>query len=419
MIDPMPIRRIKQPGLARNTAVSTAGLMARWAAQAATFVLVARALGPSEYGAFVAVAAAAAILGPFASWGMPDRMVRAVSRDPIAFRSAWGTGLLTIALLGGSLAALLTWVSTTAYPTLVSVGLVLPIALAELTAAPVVALAASAFQAREDMARHSLVWLILVLARGAAAGAFFLLGSPEASVWAHWYLGATIAAGTCAYLVVTHRLEGPRFRLSLDASEAKDGFVFSVGLSSLAIANDVDKSMLARMATLTEAGIYGVGYKAVQVAFAPVVGLLDSSYARFFRAGSEGPAALRVLLRKTLPPAIAYSLLASAALWLLAPTLSWVLGPEFAESPQVIRWLAVVPLLKTIQLFAANALIGSGLHTYRTAIQIMAALANVILNLLWIPELGWMGAVQATLVYEALLGTLLWMRTVPLLRPRA
>ncbi len=61
--------RVGQSSLARNTLWMLVSQGVRLLLQSVYFVIIARALGPEEYGRFVGAAAIVAILSPFASFG--------------------------------------------------------------------------------------------------------------------------------------------------------------------------------------------------------------------------------------------------------------------------------------------------------------------------------------------------------------
>ena len=65
------ITRVRQSTLARNSTWMFLGYGVRVLVQAAYFIMIARALGPREYGAFGGATALIAIVSPFASWA-PD-----------------------------------------------------------------------------------------------------------------------------------------------------------------------------------------------------------------------------------------------------------------------------------------------------------------------------------------------------------
>ena len=133
---------------------------------------------------------------------------------------------------------------------------------------------------------------------------------------------------------------------------------FGAGLSAQTIYNDIDKTMLARMSTLDATGIYGAAYRLVDVAFLPPVrSVLNAAYTNFFRHGQQGIATkIYSYAKKLLPKMVGYSLLAFAGLFIAAPIIPIVLGGEYSRTVEALRWLAVLPLLKTVHYFFADAL---------------------------------------------------------------
>ncbi|MGC1300439.1 MAG: oligosaccharide flippase family protein, partial [Alloacidobacterium sp.] len=97
------IGRLRTSGFAANTAKFAIGQGLRLAIQAAYFVLIARSLGPKQYGAFVAMTSLVAIAAPFAGFGSPMVLLKYVSRDRSLLAGYWGNGLLTIAVSGALL----------------------------------------------------------------------------------------------------------------------------------------------------------------------------------------------------------------------------------------------------------------------------------------------------------------------------
>ena len=66
-------------------------------------MLIARALGASEYGSYVSVAALATIVAPFASMGSGNLLIQNVARAPETFSVQWGRALATTAVFGCTL----------------------------------------------------------------------------------------------------------------------------------------------------------------------------------------------------------------------------------------------------------------------------------------------------------------------------
>ena len=62
---------------------------------------------------------------------------------------------------------------------------------------------------------------------------------------------------------------------------------FSVSSSAQSIYNDIDKTMLGRLSTMADTGIYGAAYRFIDVSMTPVRSLISAAYPRFFKIGAE------------------------------------------------------------------------------------------------------------------------------------
>ena len=80
-------RRIRSSPLARNTGWMMAGNGLRLLIQVAYFVVIARSLGTSGYGAFVGASALVAFVAPFSGLGFGNLLVQHASRDRTTSRS--------------------------------------------------------------------------------------------------------------------------------------------------------------------------------------------------------------------------------------------------------------------------------------------------------------------------------------------
>jgi O-antigen/teichoic acid export membrane protein len=113
-------------------------------------------------------------------------------------------------------------------------------------------------------------------------------------------------------------------------------------------------------------------------------------------------------MRRLLSPSAGYSLLAFLCLFFCAPIVQYILGSQYARTVEAIRWLALLPLLKTIHYFVADSLTGAGYQGLRTLVQICVAVVNVLLNLWLIPNHSWRGAAWSSLASDGLLAVSLW-----------
>jgi O-antigen/teichoic acid export membrane protein len=404
------VARLRRSTLTRNTLWMLAGQAARTVIQAVYFLLVAHALAPAGYGAFVAAMALVMIAAPFASLGAGAVLIKNVARDPATFPVSWGNALVVIAVSGAGLLAVVLIAAQLTLPSTIPLALVLVLGVAELLFARIAELCGQVFQAFQRLQWTSAIQLLLSgLRLVSIAGLYAVLRSPTPLQWGVGYLAATAAAAAIAAWLV-HVRHGRR-RLVIDRSrmELREGAYFSISLSAQSIYNDIDKTMLSRLSTLAASGVYGAAYRIIDVSFAPVSALLSASYARFFQHGTEGLSGTVRLARKLLPLAAAYGAAAGIALALIAPLVPLVLGARYALITPMIFWLAPIPLLRACHYFLADALTGAGHQRARSVVQIVVAGVNVLLNLWIIPIYSWEGAAWTSLGCDALLALgLLW-----------
>jgi O-antigen/teichoic acid export membrane protein len=393
-------------GLRRGTAWLGAAQAGRLALQTATFVLVARALGAHGFGAFAAALALVSILSPFAALGAGNLLVMHVARRPESFREHWGAVLAMVPLAGVPLVALSLAVGSLLLP--VPAVLVLVVAVAELVFSRLAELAGQAFQGLERAKAVALVSMAQPTLRLTAAVAFTVSGSRSPVEWGLFYLAGTVGAALIGLGVVTATLGRPQSSRSALSSAARQGAWFALAQSSANIYTDIDKMLLAPLGSLAAAGAYTAGYRATAMAFTPVAGMLQATYARFFKRGRIGIEGSRRFAVELLPAAALYGAAAGIGLLLLAPVLPRVLGPGYGDAAGVLRYLAALPLIQAVYYLAGDALTGAGYQRVRTTIQLAAAGVNVLLCLWLIPSLSWRGAALATLFTLAGLAAALW-----------
>jgi O-antigen/teichoic acid export membrane protein len=376
------------------------------AAQAVYFVLIGRALGSREYGAFVGVAALVAALSQFSTLGMEMILVRNVSRDRASFPRTWGHALL-IASAGFLLllAASMLYARFALRPELRP--LVPWIALADGFLGKLVQLTARAFQGAGRLAWTARLTAAIYIGRALTAALLFAWARAHnihatALVWARAYWLATLAVALFALLLATLRLGKPRFA-RIHRADLSQGLSFSLSSSSISVYNDIDKTFLVTLGQNYAAGIYSAAYRAVDAASAPIYAVYAAAAPRFFREGVHGVGNARAFARTTLARTLPYSVAAAAALALGAPLMPLLFGPSFRGSVAALRWLSLLPVLRALHYAWGSAITASASQWNRTATQFGAAAFNLCLNALLIPRWSWRGAAAASLLTDGAL----------------
>ncbi len=372
--------------------------------QAGYFILIARALGPAQFGAFVGTVALVTLVAPFSSIGSGNLLVQSVSRNRELFAEYWGNALLVLVVSGLVLIGLVVSLAHLILPASIPWIVILLVSVADILAIKFTEIGAQAFQAT-DLLRFTsfLTFLPYLLRLLGAIVLYFTWPNATALHWAWIYLACSALSALVAVFLVTYRLGAPRFALARIPEEFEQGFYFSTSMSAQTVYNDIDKTMLARLSTLDATGIYAAAYRLIDVSFTPVRSVLFAAYANFFRHGQAGIAVSYSYAKKILPKMMGYSLAIFVGLFVAAPIVPMVLGRDYAAAVEALRWLALLPFFKAMHYFLADSLSGAGYQRIRTLTQIGIAVFNVAINFWLIPAYSWRGAAWASLASDGAL----------------
>ncbi|MDP9348159.1 MAG: oligosaccharide flippase family protein, partial [Gemmatimonadota bacterium] len=249
--------RLRGSDVAKGTWFMLLGLGGRYLVQAVYFVVIARALDPDGYGAFVGTLALMIAAVPFASWGTGHVLIQDVARDSQQFARRWGDALLVTTLCGLGLCVLMLGVSRLILPESISLGLIVALALSELFFARLTDLASQAFLAFGQVKRTAVLSVWQVVVRLVAAFAMLTLDrSPTPEHWGFAYVLSSAVAAVAALALVRRELGSAELDWVIPISRLKEGFYFSIGHSAGGIYSEIDKTMLVRLSTLQATGVY-------------------------------------------------------------------------------------------------------------------------------------------------------------------
>lgn len=396
--------KFPRTALARNTVWMALGQGLRLIIQAIYFVEIARSLGVRNYGAFIGVVALIGIVYPFGTLGSGNLLVKNVARDRSLFPAYWGRALATTLSLGSLLILIVLGLSHFALPAEIPALLVAMVAVSDIIGLNLITQAGQAFQAIERLNWTAAIYVMI--SAGRLLGAFILVAlypHPSAFQWGYIYLGCTAVVTVISLLFVSRIIGKPRFVWRSITSELREGFYFSASQTSQTVYNDIDKTMLARLGTLTAAGVYGAAYRLIDVSFVPVSAALWSAYPHFFRAGARGISSSLEYAKPLMTRAVAYSGAIFLLIVLGSGIVPLILGPDYSATAAALRWLAILPVLKALHYFFSDTLTSAGYQGVRTAIQASVALLNVLLNLWIIPAYSWRGAAWSSIVCDTAL----------------
>ena len=375
---------------------------------AAAFFIVARFLEASQLGPWIAIVALNGILGPLSDLSFSSLLLRNSARNPADFPRIWGQTLLVFGL--GSV--LVTAAVCVLGDLIIRPASVWPllgaVSVADLILRRFVNLMASAYQALDQYGRLAAVSTIPPLLAFAAALTWaYGLGDRTLPGWIAFYCAAALISALLAALLAVRHLPAPDFSRRPSRQEFRDALWFLLSPGTNSLNNDADKLILSHIAPAAEVGCYGLAYRIVLVALLPVMARRTSRTMEYFRAGSLGIAKANAMAIAGLPVNILLGAAIGAALFASASLLPWLFGEQYGAVVPMLRLLALLPVLKAVQMLFASVLSGSDNQQVRVFVQSAAMAANIGLCLVLIPPFGWRGAAYASLAADGLLAALL------------
>ncbi|HEY6882265.1 MAG TPA: oligosaccharide flippase family protein [Polyangiales bacterium] len=378
------------------------------ALQGLTFLLLARGLGPDEFGRVATANSVTALLMPFSGLGFANVMIMRVTRDPSALPLYLGNALAMMLLSGGLLVfAAVGWAQLWLAAE-VSFSLMVLVAISELVASKAIDICWHVFIAREQLHYTSQIMGTQSASRLLfAAGYLWLSSAPDALGWAVWSLLSNGLVALGVWLWTLRGVGRLRFDAKIARGELSSGASFAVGISAKGFYTEADKMFLARFGGTEAVGHYTVAFRVVQIALAPIRALSFALQARMYRAGQAGiHGSLGVTMRVLLPLSGA-ALVLGVGYYLGAPLLTWIAGDKYAGSVDVLRMLSFLPLLLAAQALLADTLASSGHQRLAALFEVITAILICTLCMILVPSHGWRGAAVASYVSQGTLVLLL------------
>lgn len=392
--------------MVRKTLWVLLGYAARLIFQFGTFLLLARVLGVDGFGAFAGVLALVGLISPFVEWGGYSLIVRDIKAGAHATR-ALGNSLMLSALTIPAGLLILAALKPIALPSQ-SWTFVFCVGVGQFLGSRTSVLVQGVHAAENDNWRNTI--LEIVTGGGLFVSVVLLATfSGDLERWGLYYLINSLIVGSFATVWIVRRYGLPTIDMREVRGRITPGFHFAVALSAQSAYTDLDKVMLVRLGSEQAAGVYTAAFRLINVAFLPLGAILTTTYPQYFASGQRGLSETRVWARRVARWSTAYGLLSSAALWLLAPIVPILLGPEYAQSVGALRLLCIMLLLQGLTYPFGDVLTGTGRQGLRGQVQLGVLVLNLVLNLVLIPRYGWAGASWASVITQAVLcGSFIW-----------
>jgi O-antigen/teichoic acid export membrane protein/glycosyltransferase involved in cell wall biosynthesis len=398
------IQRLWHPGeLLRDTRNLSIGQGIKLILQGIYFVLIARVLGPSSYGAFIALTAMTGIISPFIGLGAGVLFLKNVRAGRQEAQVCWGNGLIATLLTGTASSVGIIALSHFLFHAF-SVGLIAAVCISDLMLIRIVDLVSFGFAASGMMGKTATQNTVMSVLRTIGIAVLAMhYHRVSLAQWTWVYLITGVVGAAFAFQQGVALWGRPKVDPVSLIGDAREGCLFSISTSAQTIYNDIDKTMLARLSTLSATGAYGAAYRIIDTSLTPIRSLVSAAYPQFFRLGTDGIEATYGYAKRLIRKALVFGVADFLGLALLAPLVPFFLGPKYADVVPALRLLALIPVMRCAHWFLADALSGANAQGVRTAVQVAVAILNIGLNLLILPRWSWRGAVWTSLVSDAVL----------------
>jgi O-antigen/teichoic acid export membrane protein len=365
--------------------------------QGLQFFLLARALGSEEFGRIASVVAITSALLPFSGLGLGNMAIMRIARLQARAEVCLGNALAVTTVTAVVAVGLAVLIGTAVLPGRETWILLLLLGISEILLTKYIDVAAHVFFGLEKHRVSALFYNLHMLVRLACAAALcFAWPRPTALAWAQLHLAAGALTAAVVLFTSVRLLGRPRTDYRAAVSDARTGVFFSVTLAARSLQTDVDKSILARSASAATAGVYTAAFRLAYMACMPVFAILLALQARMFQKGHhEGLAGTLGAVRLLALAGGTYCLILAGCMYMAAPAVPWLLGNSYQLSIDILRWLCLLPLFLVFQAICSSALSGADEQRQLGLLHTLTAGMSLLLNILLVPEFGWMGAVMA------------------------
>lgn len=389
-------------GVASNAAwLMTAELVGKLA----SFVLVvilARGLGPRQYGYFAFTLAFLPLFLHLARWGIDVASLRRIALRREEFSSSFVNGavvrvtLAVIATVAGLGLAALVVDNRTAYEVAVVVGLALLLD-------EVAAYLSVAFVAFEQMRFDAGILIANRVVSTALAGVVVALDGGLLAVCIAYLLGS-LGAVVVGWYSLRRRLPPVRardFRRTELGALLREGAPYGLANFLNMAVFRIDAVLLQVMKGPVAVGIYGVAYRFFEPILFVTWSIAQAAMPKLVR-DTESPAPTRTFELSLAATLAFYLPVAAGAPFTAAWLLEHLFGPRYLVAETAVLWLAAAAVPYGVAHLARTAAVATGERRSIMAVAAGALACNLVLNLVLIPSHGVSGAAAATFFTEVL-----------------
>lgn len=376
-----------------NALYSTAGLLLRTGLQAISFFIVSSTLGPQEMGKYITVFSICGLLAILFDFGRYYRLIADIKENSEFTTHIWNRIAEASKLFPLSVAT--SMIMTLVFFPEIDWLLVLLMSLSILVLDRAFIYFSAIQIAIEDMKLHFIYDLLQAGLRIAVTILFVVLNLSSATQWAMMTLVASVFAflASIGWIIAKHPIATSGVE-SL-SSILRTGFSYSLSQLSQGASNEVDKLSLGYLSSMNSVGQYGVAARLLNLVVLPINAILRVVFPRYYNFENNQQRFSYAL--KVVVPIFLMTLVAAIGMYYLAFVVPLLLGEQYQGTEQILKVVAFIPMFWVCSLVFLDVLTVSGAQSKRATLSTGFLCANLILNIVLIPEYDYFGAAYATL----------------------
>jgi len=232
---------------------------------------------------------------------------------------------------------------------------------------------------------------------------WFVKGHHQLLLVPCFYVVANLSVAVLLISIFTHHFGRPRFRFNFSQCKALFKKALPIGFSimMLQVVHYIDTVMLGIMKSNEEVGYYSAAYKILMILLTAIWCYQDAVFpviSNYYETSIDllrnlQSYSTKIMITITLPLAVGGTILAK-------PIMNLIYGPKYDPAVialQILIWTVTIGSLHGIYV---RGLIACDRQNRRLIIAIVHALTVIVLNLILIPNLGFIGAAISTVSGE-------------------
>ncbi|WP_153016547.1 oligosaccharide flippase family protein [Geobacillus stearothermophilus] len=382
------------------------------------FIILVRVLDVNEYGLVSSTLSIMYIVFPFVGFGIGNILIRNIAQNKEKINEIWGQSII-ITILSFLLFVPITltvylYINRNDINAIVFVVL----CITELLFYSLIELCCQLFQVINKSKLIAKINIVFSILRLGSVLILFVFPAPDVNDWLSIYFISSLISTIFALYLVTRNIGFPKIKnYSNIFSNLKEGSFFSINNGVTAVINELDKVILSTYFNKSVVGLYALGYKVIDLSFIPIKSYLFYSYSNFFKFGDKNLKGILKFAIKKMKVNIYYASLLAFFLYFMAPYAEMVIGKEGLGVEKIIRYMCLIPIIRTVYYFLGDALTGAGYQKVRTFINLIVSILGVIMNIILIQRYSLLGAIL-TMYFSYLLITIIQFISILILLKR-